>query len=299
MKVLLLGHEGFVGTGLSNYFGTQGIEVEGWGRSRDVWTLSPAYVAKGGYTAVVNCVAAQGRQAFRYDLDGADHRLNVRAVEHIVASLRGTDVPLIHLSTKDVFGVEVYGPDDLAETATRLQPKKSIDETQKFAPETIYAKSKLISEWIAESHPNANVIRLSTIYGDMPHVRENWMFRLARAILSDSPIKLTRSGKQVRDPLHTDDLGKLILKMISAGTWGRTVHAGGGPENVISLLEFVESVSLHCGKPVIKELMPGGDSGFVFDIARAQHEFDWKPSVSVYDRISHLVENIKRGAVRR
>ena len=58
---------------------------------------------------------------------------------------------------------------------------------------------------------------------------------------------------QFRDPLHIDDLGRLMELLYEKRIYGQKIHAGGGKQNMISLLEFV-----RIANPEVKvEKMPG------------------------------------------
>jgi nucleoside-diphosphate-sugar epimerase len=105
------------------------------------------------------------------------------------------------------------------------------------------------------------------------------------------PVKLTQGGLQFRDPLHVDDLGRLMELLHQKKIAGQTIHAGGGEQNMISLLEFVTIAN-----PDVKvEIAPGGDYGFAFDISKAAKLTTWEPKILVRDRIPIIAENIRRG----
>jgi len=56
------------------------------------------------------------------------------------------------------------------------------------------------------------------------------MVSLIRASIERAPISISHNGKQFRDPLHTDDLGRLIERIILKKLYGNTFNAGGDPE---------------------------------------------------------------------
>jgi len=290
MKCLIVGHEGYVGSGLTKYFKRRGHDTSGWGRKEDIFSLTPAFFTENRFDVVVNCATAQNRTDQRYNLEGADHRISVKGTEQLVRALQPSATPLVHISTKDVFG-EVYGTDDVVERETRLEPKFLIREGQKFSPLSVYAKTKLISEWIAEAHERTNIVRLSTVYTNDHHRNGNWIVKFIEKVSAGEPITITRGGKQVRDPLHVEDLGALIERMVETGKWGVTVHAGGGPSNTVSILEV-----LHRIDPTVRPQASDqkGDLGFAFSLDRAKEIFDWSPQVRLWDRLPALIDTVKR-----
>jgi nucleoside-diphosphate-sugar epimerase len=116
----------------------------------------------------------------------------------------------IHMSTREVFG-PVYKEDDVIRTPQGLRPKFLVSEKHPFAPVNSYGKSKLMSEFISESHPRSNVIRLTSCYTDFDHPAGTWVVSLLRGVTQGKPVTLTRDGgQQFRDPLHVNDLGRLM-----------------------------------------------------------------------------------------
>lgn len=287
MTLLITGHEGYVGSGLLAYFRERG-SIAGWGRRDDIASLTPQVLERLDITAVVNCATAMDRTCTFYDAASTDHRVNVEGTRAVVAASQAVGVPLIHISTKDVFG-SVYGPDDLVDEGDRDRPKFSIGGDYPFRPQTVYAKSKLISEFFTESHPQAAVVRLATCYTDFFHHRGNWMMRMAAALLAGQPVTVTGTGKQCRDPLHVNDLGHLIERLLASRSFGIKVNAGGGGHNVLSVLDVIRmfraDADIHFG---------GGDSdrGFVCDNSAAKAACQWTPSICFADRVGTILANI-------
>ena len=148
-----------------------------------------------------------------------------------------------------------------------------------------------MAEFISESHPMSNVIRLTTCYTDYDHPAGNWVVHLVKAAVQGRPVTLTQGGLQFRDPLHIDDLGRLMEALCEKKIHGETIHAGGGEQNLISLLEFVRIAAPNAEITTA----PGGDYGFAFDNKKAFQLTGWKPQVSVRERIPVIADNIRRG----
>jgi len=184
----------------------------------------------------------------------------------------------------------VYGARDVSRTRAGLRPKWLVSEEQPYAPANFYGKSKVMSEFISESHPHSAVIRLTTCYTDYDHPAGNWVVSLIKAAVQGRPVNLTRGGEQFRDPLHVDDLGRLMELIHAKRAFGEKYHAGGGRKNLISLKEFV-----RLAEPKVKiQKVAGGDYGFAFDNRKATELTVWEPKILVRERIPVIAENIRQ-----
>jgi dTDP-glucose 4,6-dehydratase len=240
------------------------------------------------------------RVSTQYRYDSPSHEVNVEGTRRLVEAVRGAKIRLIHVSTKDVFG-DVYEAGDVTEQALRYEPKFRIDDTQRFKPETVYAKSKLISEFICEAHPRTTVIRLSSCYTDLDHRPEknggNWVVTMTRSILKGQKPRLTGTGKQIRDLLHAEDLGRLLQRVFelpAAVTDGLRMNAGGGVENTLSLLEFIREVDPAMGYELVSPERGRPDYGFAFN-NRVAEGLGWRPEIRIRLRLPVIRENVRRG----
>ncbi len=294
MRILLTGNEGYVGVGLQKYFEDLGHQVVGWSRQQDILSLKQADIIQNKIDLIVNAAAVMSRNISTYQVGGHDEKVNFFGVRHLVSELRGSNVPLVHISTKDIYGTNVYSRADLKDDGVRLMPNRHIDDNQPLNPATLYAKTKLMGEFVLSEYPKANAIRLSSGYTDFAHRRGNWMSLFIEKILAGESLTLSGNGKQVRDPLHANDLGRLILNMYTVDKWGHNLNAGGGHANAISVLEFAKLISDQA-----KINFQGtGDTGFISSNRLAQLEFGWKPEINVRERVTLLIQNIK-GRVAR
>lgn len=289
MKILLIGHEGYLGRGLHARL-SQGHEVIGWDVREDLFSLRPEVLGRHGIEAVINLSVAADRKSAGFRPGEPTDHVNVGGARHLAALLKGTGLPWIQMSTREVLG-PVYRAEDVVETPEGYRPRFLVGEDAPYAPFNCYGKSKVMAEWIAESHPESAIIRLTTCYTDHDHPGGNWMVAMVRGALQGTPLVLHGGGRQFRDPLHVDDLGDLMERILQQRLFGERLHAGGGESNLISLLEFVS-----CARPdAVVEAAPGGDFGFAFDNAKAQRLTGWTPRIQVRERIPVLVEHIGRG----
>jgi nucleoside-diphosphate-sugar epimerase len=289
MKILLTGHEGYLGSRLAEYFTERGHEVAGWGRRDDLYTISWAALDRIRPDLVINCATAANRVDTVYQLSSPDEKVNFFGTRALVAAMRARDIGLIHLSTKDVYG-EVYTANDVREEGSRLVPRFAINEDQPFRPRTIYAKTKLMAEFIAEAHPKSTIIRLSSGYTSQPHRRGNWILHFCRAAKEKRAVRINGSGKQLRDPLHADDLAALLLLIQEKEAWGLKLNAGGGMASAHSVVEVLDLIDPN--RP--REFCPGGDLGYITDNGLATKLLGWKPEKSFAGELRKLIAQVNR-----
>jgi CDP-paratose 2-epimerase len=141
------------------------------------------------------------------------------------------------------------------------------------------------------------VFRQSCIYGTRQFGIEDqgWVAWFTIATILGKPITLFGDGKQVRDVLWVGDLVQLYQRAIDQiGTAaGRVYNAGGGPDYTMSLLDLLDILSELKGERVHTnpaDWRPGDQRVFVADIARAEEELGWRPSVSPTAGVKRLWE---------
>ena len=288
MNILLIGHEGYLGRGLYSYLSRK-HRVIGWDRKEDLFNLDAGTLARENVEMLINLSVMADRHGGAFSVDAPCDQVNVGGARHIARVLKGSQISWIQMSTREVLG-PVYKAGDVTKTKAGLRPKRLVNEEQPYAAANFYGKSKIMSEFISESHPQSAVIRLTTCYTDYDHPAGNWVVALIRAAVQGKPVNLTRGGEQFRDPLHIDDLGRLMELIHQKKAFGQKYHAGGGRKNLISLKEFVRIAN---SKVKIQRAV-GGDYGFAFDNSKATRLTGWTPGILVRERIPVVAENIRQ-----
>ena len=289
MNILLIGHEGYLGRGLYSYLSRK-HRVIGWDKKEDLFKLDAATLAREKIEMLINLSVMADRGSPRFLADTPCDAVNVGGARHVERILKGSEITWIQMSTREVLG-PVYTVRDVTKTKNGYRPKMLVAPEQPYAPANFYGKSKIMSEFISESHPRSAVIRLTTCYTDYDHPAGNWVVSLVRSAAAGKPVTLTRGGEQFRDPLHIDDLGRLMELIHEKKAFGEKFHAGGGKKNLISLKEFVKVAS-----PTVKILKAdGGDYGFAFDNTKATKLTGWEPKILVREKIPVIAENMRRG----
>lgn len=286
MNILLIGHEGYLGRGLAGYLGEK-HKVIGWDKKENLFSLDASTLARENIEILINLSLMHDRQSKTYQVDTAPEEVNVMGARHIARILKGSEITWFQMSTREIFP-PIYTKDDVIKTSRGYRPKFLVAESQAAAPQNFFGKTKVVAEYVSESHPFSNVIRLTSPYTDFDHASGGWVLQLMKAVVSGRPVTLTRGGEQFRDPLHTDDLARLMEQLHQRKVFGEKIHAGGGESNLISLKEFV----LLADPNAVIQSAEGGDYGFAFDNSRARELAGWEPQVLVRDKIPIIRKNV-------
>jgi len=144
------------------------------------------------------------------------------------------------------------------------------------------------------------VLRQSCIYG--PHQfgveDQGWVAWFTIATLLNKKITIYGNGKQVRDILYVDDLIRaydLIFKNINK-TAGKIYNVGGGYNNSLSLLEFMDCLEKNLNKKIkfsFADWRPGDQPIFISDNASLIKDTGWQPTTNKEQGIRKITEWIK------
>ena len=141
------------------------------------------------------------------------------------------------------------------------------------------------------------VFRQSCIYGYRQFGAEDqgWVAWFMIATQLERPITIYGDGKQVRDILFIDDLLDAYDAAFARpdAAVGRAYNIGGGPENVLSLLELVSYIEKRRKQKLshgYSDWRPGDQKVFVSDIRRAKAELNWAPKISCQQGLDLLYD---------
>jgi CDP-paratose 2-epimerase len=180
--------------------------------------------------------------------------------------------------------------------------RKGITETEPLDFHSPYGCSKGAADQYVHDYARifglkTVVMRQSCIYG--PHQfgieDQGWVAWFLIAVMMGRKLHIYGNGKQVRDILHVADLVDLydrIIEHIDVAS-GNVYNVGGGSENTLSLLEFLDLMDkkfdLH-PEYDFADTRPGDQPIFVSDNSRAQSDLDWSPTYSVEDGLHNLIQ---------
>lgn len=141
------------------------------------------------------------------------------------------------------------------------------------------------------------VFRMSCIYGRHQQGNEDqgWVAHFARQALAGAPITIYGDGRQVRDVLFVDDLVEAFLRATTDidRLSGRAFNIGGGPQNILSLLELLAHIEALTGRPVevsFDEWRVGDQRWYVSDPRRFSHATGWTPTIGVTEGVTQLFD---------
>ncbi|MFA4889388.1 MAG: NAD-dependent epimerase/dehydratase family protein [Candidatus Omnitrophota bacterium] len=222
------------------------------------------------------------------------------------ARKKSKDTVVIYCSTNKVYGENV-DEIELAEKPTRYTYKNTPGVTEEMCTDltghTPYGVSKLVGDLYVQEYSyiykmRTAVFRMSCTYGTRQFGFEDqgWVAWFIIAALFNRPITIYGNGKQVRDMLYVDDLVDAFNRFIHSPLERGLFNIGGGQENTISLLEFLDELESLTGKrPKTKfsDWRPSDQKVYITDTAKLQKALNWKIKTPVREGIKLLIAWIK------
>lgn len=241
-----------------------------------------------------------------------DFSINAYGTLNVLECLRkkSPKAVFVYCSTNKVYGENV---DKIAlkQLKTRYVYKniKGVDESTltDLTGHTPYGVSKLVGDLYTQEYAHiygmrTAVFRMSCIYGQRQFGFEDqgWVAWFIIASLLGKKVTIFGDGKQVRDLLYAEDVARAYDCFIQGKQSHALVNIGGGTENTISLLEFVNKIKNITGKELkvqFADWRPSDQKVYISDISKAKKILGWKPEISVEQGLLKLgqwaKENIK------
>jgi len=192
-------------------------------------------------------------------------RTNVLGVFALMEVARRRKVPVVHISTDEVYG-DMYG----------LPPA---GEESPLRPSSPYSASKASGDLFILSYArtygvDAKIVRPSNMYGPYQHP-EKLIPRTVARILLGRPAVIYGDGGDVRDYLYVEDFCEALDVIIERGRHVVYNVPGGNPRTV---REVVESVIRILGRGEVRwgRARPGGDRAYAME-GRRVAELGWRP----------------------
>jgi len=289
MRILIIGYRGYVGAGLYKYL-SKDYKLFGWGRNDDILNINNKFLIKNDIDVIINCATVMSRTESAFSIDSSTYNVNIAGMENLINQIKDTDIKLIYISTKDIYG-KIFHKTNVIENDKYYKLPYFVDDDHPVNPQTAYAKSKLIGEYLTECHNNYCIIRLSSCYTDFDHYRGHWVPNLIKSLISNTEIKLTNKGKQVRDLLHVNDLGSIVDLIIKNNKTKIKFGLGGGKKNIYSILDFIKLINSNSQF----SYLDGDDFGFIFSNKTVKKEFNWEPKILFEDRLPIIIDNLSKG----
>jgi CDP-paratose 2-epimerase len=327
-KILITGGAGFLGSNAARYFGARNWNVTvldnlsragaehnlGWLREASTFAFEHADVrdqqrinrilADGQYDAVLH-LAAQVAVTTSVTDPRTDFAVNALGTFNMLDAVRlhSPHAVTIFASTN-----KVYGKVAAATVAMRGRRYAYVDrpygvgETEPLDFLSPYGCSKGAADQYALDFARiygipATSFRQSCVYGPRQFGVEDqgWVAWFAIAALLGRDVTIFGDGKQVRDILHVDDLLVAYEAAILAPdkVAQQPFNVGGGPANVVSLLEIIEMLEKRFDRKINlrwADPRPGDQQVYVSDIRKLGSALGWKPNVGVEAGVRRLAE---------
>lgn len=241
-----------------------------------------------------------------------DFSINAYGTLNVLECLRkkSPKAAFVYCSTNKVYGENV---DKIAlkQLKTRYVYKniKGVNEATltDLTGHTPYGVSKLVGDLYTQEYAHiygmrTAVFRMSCIYGQRQFGFEDqgWVAWFIIASLLGKKVTIFGDGKQVRDLLYAEDVARAYDCFIQGKQVHTLVNIGGGTENTISLLEFVNKIKNITGKELkikFADWRPSDQKVYISDITKVKKILGWQPMINVDKGLLKLgqwaKENIK------
>jgi len=216
------------------------------------------------------------------------------------------DATFIYCSTNKVYGENV-DKIPLKEKEKRYIYDNVVGVSEEMPTDltghTPYGVSKLTGELYTQEYGRiygmkTAAFRMSCTYGTRQFGFEDqgWVAWFIIATLFNKPITIYGDGKQVRDMLYVSDLIDAFEKFIKSEKKHEVFNIGGGNNNTISLLEFLEQIEKSTKKkPKLKftDWRPSDQKVYISDNKKLEKTLDWKTKVNVEEGIERLIKWVR------
>jgi len=247
--------------------------------------------------------AAQPAMTLSVEDPHLDLTTNVIGTYNVLELAKRLQVPIVSCATIHVYGTGIN--DTLKEVGTRyVREPAGIDENVPVMTGVITPlhASKMSAEcyvrtFIDTYKVKAASFRLTGLYGPRQFGGEDhgWVANFIIKALTERPIIIFNTGKQVRDILYATDLCHAFHAFFENQIPG-IYNIGGGPKTSISLIETINYLEKLLGRKI--DYSFGGERWgdlyyWVSDTTRAKERLGWDAETLPEDGIKTLLEWIQ------
>jgi CDP-paratose 2-epimerase len=219
------------------------------------------------------------------------------------------DATFIYCSTNKVYG-ENIDKIPLIEKEKRYVYNQIVAISENmptdFTAHTPYGVSKLTGDLYTQEYAHTYgmktaVFRMSCIYGTRQFGFEDqgWVAWFIIATIYKRPITIYGDGKQVRDILYISDLIDAFEKFINSNRKCDLFNIGGGKDNTLSLLEFLDEIENIIGKRPYVEFSnwrPSDQKVYISDISKLEKILNWRVKIGIHEGIEKLTKWVRDNA---
>lgn len=261
----------------------------------------PTLIAHARQADYICHTAAQPAMTISWEDPELDFSTNTRGTFNVLEAARAADIPVAVCSS-----VHAFGPDginrSLAEEETRyVRTPETIDEQEPLlqgAVTPLHASKRsneiYVQSFIDTYRLKAACFRLTGIYGPQQFGGEDhgWVANFTIRTILGMPITIFGTGKQTRDILFASDAARAFLAFYERPVPG-IYNVGGGPANIISLVESIALIEELTGKKTDVSFAAerfGDLRYFVADTTKFHTATGWTARVQPREGIARLAE---------
>jgi CDP-paratose 2-epimerase len=332
-QVMITGGAGFIGTNLANRLLKEGYGVTifdnlsrpgveknlAWLKSKHpqirtvIADVRDQYAVEQAVNDVTHVFhfAAQVAVTTSLDYPVFDYEINLKGTVNVLEAIRKSvhQPSLIFTSTNKVYGnledIEIkanttrYYPEDKSIERRGISENRSLDFHSPYGSSK-GAADQYVLDYARSYGLRTSVFRMSCIYG--PHQfgteDQGWVAHFILKALAKEKITLYGDGMQVRDILYVDDLVNAFMLAWSKADElkGEVFNMGGGPSNVISLLELIKMLEKLQKEKIAVEFQnwrKGDQKYYVSDFSKFKNVTRWEPEYSYKEGVIKLYEWLK------
>jgi UDP-glucose 4-epimerase len=179
--------------------------------------------------------------------------------------------------------------------------RNTIVEELPLRPLTPYGATKAACEMLLSGYAGAYrmstcALRFTNIYGPGMGHKDSFIPRLMRAALAGDGVQVYGDGAQSRDFVHLDDVVQGVMAAWDKQYTGSVIIGSGAS---VSVSELVGAVREATGEPVPVVHVPkknGEMPAVIVDIARAERELGYNPTVDLVDGLRTVWADFLAGA---
>jgi hypothetical protein len=108
-------------------------DVIGWNSQKNICTLTSSILKELDINPVVNCPAITDRVTSLFRVGFPTDLVKIGGARALAKALKGSNTPLVHISTKDVFG-KLFSHDVIIEKVLAYCLKFLVSDNQPFRP---------------------------------------------------------------------------------------------------------------------------------------------------------------------
>ena len=96
MKILIIGHQGYIGSALYKYL-SRDYKVVGWGKNDNILNITKELLSDKKIEVVINCATVMDRVTSTFSTNSLTYKVNIYGMENLVTQLMDTKIKLIYI----------------------------------------------------------------------------------------------------------------------------------------------------------------------------------------------------------